>query len=235
MKKLLIIKNGSFTPAVREKYGDFEDFFLKMLGLNRDEVLICDAYRHEPLPSPEELKAIILTGSLSMVTENNQWSIDLTQWLQKIFDEPIPILGVCYGHQLLAQALGGVVEYHPQGMEFGTVNIELTEEGRKDSLLGLMPKRFIAHAVHAQTVVTLPAHAKLLAKNDFESHHSFVVNDRIWGIQFHPELTAAIMHDVVDELKGDHFKGHDIEQIHNSIKESPYGEILLKRFWKLAN
>lgn len=235
MKKLLIIKNGSFSPLTRKKHGDFEDYFLKNLGLNRKEVLLCNAYRQESLPQTKEIKAIILTGSLSNVTDNDQWSVNLIKWLQKIFHEQIPILGICYGHQILAHAMGGVVGYHPKGIEFGTVNIELTEEGRKDPLLGILPNQFSAHVAHSQTVVTLPRDAKILAKNNFEDNHSFVVNERIWGMQFHPEFSAAIMHDVTEELKNDYLKQYDIEQIHDSIKESPYGDILLKRFWNLVN
>lgn len=234
MKKLLIIKNGSFNPAVREKHGDFEDCFLKSLGLARDEVLICSAYLQEPFPSQKEIRAIILTGSVSNVTENNQWNIELTKWLQKIFDKSIPILGVCYGHQILAHAMGGLVEDHPKGMEFGTVNIKLTEDGKKDPLMSILQDEFPAHVIHSQTVVTLPPQAKILAKNDFENHHAFVVNDKIWGVQFHPEFTEAIMHDVADELINNGTKKCDIGQIHSSIKENSTGGKLLRRFWELV-
>lgn len=235
MKKLLIIKNGSFNPGIIEKYGDFEDYFFKGLGLRKDEVLICGAYLQEPFPDIECIKAIILTGSISNVTENNQWSINLTNWLQGVFDKPIPILGVCYGHQLLAHAMGGVVDYHPEGMEVGTVNIKLTENGKKDPLMGVLEDEFLAHVVHSQTVVTLPQKAKLLAGNDFESHHAFVVDDKIWGVQFHPEFTGDIMHEVVEGLKEKKDREYDIDAIHRSIKENSTGEILIKRFWELSN
>ena len=67
-----------------------------------------------------------------------------------------------------------------------------------------------------------------------EKHGDFVVNDKIWGVQFHPEFTEAIMHDVADELINNKTKQCDTEQIHSSIKENSTGEKLLRKFWELV-
>ena len=78
-----------------------------------------------------------------MVTEQDDWSIQLARWLKNTSALSIPTLGICYGHQLIAAAWGGTVDYHPGGKEVGTVNIELTEAGKNDVLLGSMPERFL--------------------------------------------------------------------------------------------
>jgi GMP synthase (glutamine-hydrolysing) len=159
----------------------------------------------------------------------------LAEWLRSIPAELLPVLGICYGHQLLAHAFGGEVGYHPQGVEIGEVGIELTEEGRKDQLLGCLPSSFPGYVTHAQTVIKLPVGAKLLAKNDFEPHHAFVIRDSMWGVQFHPEFTAAITRAYIDKQKPKLIQaGYDINKLLDNVQERGYGRALLRRFLELV-
>src|SRR5690625_7156962 len=80
------------------------------------------------------------------------------------------MLGVCYGHQLMAAAFGGHVDFHPEGRESGTLAVRLTETGRADALLRTLPERFYAHLTHAQSVLEAPSHAQVLAFNDHDAN-----------------------------------------------------------------
>src|SRR5690625_6734079 len=80
------------------------------------------------------------------------------------------MLGVCYGHQLMAAAFGGHVDFHPEGRESGTLAVRLTETGRADALLGTLPERFYAHLTHAQSVLEAPSDAQVLAFNDHDAN-----------------------------------------------------------------
>ncbi len=100
------------------------------------------------------------------------WSEVLAAWVAEAVPMGIPVLGVCYGHQLLAHALGGEVDYHPAGPEVGTVPVRLTPAARTDPLFARLPETFYAHATHAQSVLRLPAAAVHLAGNDYEPHHA---------------------------------------------------------------
>ncbi|MEL7568807.1 MAG: gamma-glutamyl-gamma-aminobutyrate hydrolase family protein [Bacillota bacterium] len=150
------------------------------------------AYLNKPAPELDDVSAIIITGSHSMVTDQDDWSMALCAWLRSHRSKCIPTLGICYGHQLISQAFGGQVDYYPQGKELGTVSIQLTEAGISDPLLGVLPRSFLGHVAHSQTVLQLPPGARILAKNDFEQHHAFVLDDCIWGVQFQPEFNAGI-------------------------------------------
>ncbi|WP_153726105.1 glutamine amidotransferase [Heliorestis convoluta] len=236
MKKLFIIKTGSTFSSICDKHGDFEDFITAQLEIDSQEVEVIHACTAEVFPPVMNSMGIIITGSHAMVTDQEPWMVKLAQWLQETVSARVPVLGICFGHQLLAHAFGGLVDYHPKGIEIGTVSIELTEEGRKDSLLGFLPSSFQGHVTHAQTVLQLPPGATLLAKNDFEPHHAFVLHDRIWGVQFHPEFTAEITYHYVQKQKDKLGKaGMNIETIEESIHDTVYGAQLLKRFLTIAS
>ncbi|ACV63640.1 glutamine amidotransferase class-I [Desulfofarcimen acetoxidans DSM 771] len=234
MKKLLIIKTGTTFPSIRETYGDFDDFIINQADISPAGVMVSAIYKDKFLPDYKDVSAVIITGSHSMITDNDNWSIYLSRWLRASVHESIPVLGICYGHQLLARAFGGYVDFHPGGKEIGTVNIELTEQGENDPLLSVLPKKFLGHVTHAQSVINLPVSGQLLAKNCFEGHHAFSINNNIWGVQFHPEFNAGITREYINEQAPCLIKeGYDINQLHNSVREHVYGKILLKRFWEL--
>lgn len=234
LKKILIIKTGDTFPFIRKEYGDFEDHVLRQMGLAAGEVLIASVHKGEKLPGLKEVSSIVISGSHSMVTEQEKWSVDLAQWLRNVREMPIPILGICYGHQLIADAFGGVVGYHPEGEEVGNIDIFLTEEGKKDSLLGILPEQFQGYATHAQTVLKLPPGAKLLAKNDFEPHHAFLVGDHIWGVQFHPEFNRGITCSYIEAQREElSQRGKDVDALLHQVAEHDYGRRLFHQFLRM--
>lgn len=186
-----IIKTGRTLLPLEQCFGDFEDWFQRPQdGVRYSVVAACD---NDQPPPPATYDRIIITGSPAMVTERAPWSEALVPWLKQAATARIPMLGVCYGHQLIAHAFGGSVDWHPHGREIGTVHIERLETAIDDPLLGNLPTRFPAHVSHAQSVITLPPEAIVLARNDFEPHHAYRIGTHIWGLQFHPEFDCDIM------------------------------------------
>jgi GMP synthase (glutamine-hydrolysing) len=102
-----------------------------------------------------------------------------------------PVLGVCFGHQLVAHALGGRVERNPRGREAGTGEIRLTDAGRRDPLFAGLPPVLEVQQTHTDHVASLPDSAEVLAVNDFTPVQAFAVGDLMRCVQFHPELDAA--------------------------------------------
>ena len=204
-------------------------------GRPASDVIVAPVYETKGLPSRKDISAVIITGSHAMVTDQDAWSLSLGAWLRRLSPKPVPVLGICYGHQLMAQAWGGSVGYHPAGREIGTVDIELTAAGRKDILLGAMPAVFPGHVTHAQTVLRLPPAARLLAGNQFEPHQAYVIGDCFWGVQFHPEFDRPVTCAYIEEQTAALIKeGRDVEKLQESVIEHDYGRELLRRFVALA-
>jgi GMP synthase (glutamine-hydrolysing) len=193
VRKFLIVQTGSTLPAVRMRHGDFPDWFRRGLGLPRGGVDVVRAHAGETLPDPRAYAAAIVTGSPAMVSERLAWSEAAAEWLRDAIAGGLPILGVCYGHQLLAHALGGRVDYHANGREIGTVAIERLPGAHDDPLLGTAPTRFDAHASHQQSVLDLPGKAVVLARSAHDPNHAVRYAPRVWGLQFHPEFSVEIM------------------------------------------
>ena len=140
-------------------------------------------------------------------------------------------MGVCYGHQLLAWAFGGVVGFHPGGREIGTIDLELTSEAASDVLFAKMPKQFSAQASHQQSVLSLPDGAVLLAKNSFDAHHAFRLGSSTWGVQFHPEFSAHVMSTYISERRDDITReGLDVEELLARVEATPVSASLLQQF-----
>lgn len=112
--KLVILKTGSTYPSLKARFGDFDRWFVRGLGGGLDISVVNVAAGESP-GHPEQWDGIVVTGSPAMVTDRETWSELTGTWLAQAVDQKVPLLGVCYGHQLLAHALGGEVGYHPRG------------------------------------------------------------------------------------------------------------------------
>ena len=235
MKPILIIKAGTTFKVTAQAFGDFEDWTIRGMGLSGEEVRIIAAYRNEPLPRDDSFSGVVVTGAHSMVTDHEPWSENLAKWIPQMIEQQIPILGLCYGHQLLAYATGGEVRNHSKGREIGTVKVKLNSAGAVDDLLKALPREFLAHVTHTQTVLRLPPDAELLASNSFEPHHAFRVGDCAWGVQFHPEFDANIMRSYIDEQSQELGReGQDISTLRSEVVETPHATAVLERFASLG-
>ena len=235
MSSLLILKTGSTYPAIRQSVGDFEDWFLRRLEGETVPVVIRDVTRDGPPESAEGWLGVVVTGSPAMVTDRAAWSEDTAGWLVSAIAREVPVLGVCYGHQLLAHAFGGRVGFRDQGRESGTFAVSLTDAGRDDPLTGQLPHQFAAHLTHAQSVLDLPPDATLLACSDGEPHQAFRIGRHAWGVQFHPEFDGQIMRGYLDTQSADlASEGQDPDALIAGVSETPQASSLLARFVRYA-
>jgi len=115
MKKLCIIKAGTTYSSTLQDFGDFEDWVQAGVAPSGVEVLVIDVVAGEVLPEPDHCCGVIVTGSHAMVTDNHPWSMAIEAWILLLVERNVPFLDICYGHQLLGRALGGVVGYNPGG------------------------------------------------------------------------------------------------------------------------
>lgn len=234
MKRVVILKTGSTYPAIAETFGDFEDWFIAGLSSELDLTVVNVSGDDSP-GEVSQWDGIVVTGSPAMVSEREPWSERTAQWLADAVGQGKPVLGVCYGHQLLAHALGGKVGYHPEGRESGTFEVRLNEQAVNDPLLGSLPKAFPAQLTHLQSVLELPATATLLASSDHEPHQAFRVGDCAWGVQFHPEFNAPIMRSYLEvQTPALREEQLDARALIDGVQDTPIASSLLRRFSDLV-
>ena len=235
-KPLLIIKTGSTIEYLRPTHGDFDDWFLAALPLERTRVLICSVEHDETLPRPSDVGSVIVTGSPAMVSDRASWSEKTAHWLAAAVPTGLPILGVCYGHQLIAHALGGRVGPNPKGREIGTIAVSLTTEAEKDTLLGNIGPIISVQETHVESVLDLPPGAVRLAESELDCNQAFRIGRNTWGFQFHPEFGPTILKAYVAHRRPTlEEEGIDVDALLASIEETPIGNKILRRFAHLIN
>jgi GMP synthase (glutamine-hydrolysing) len=235
-KPLAIFKVGSTWPAMAARHGDFEDWLRRGLGKEAEpHIAVVPVADGAPLPAPEHLAGAIITGSHAMVTDRPAWSEALAHWLRQAVPAGLPVLGICYGHQLLAHALGGEVADLAPEPEVGTICVALTEASRDDPLFHDLPPRFPAHASHVQSARRLPDNAVHLARSQREPHHAFRVGPRAWGVQFHPEFDTEAMGAYVRRwAEKPNAPKRDWAAVQAGVEDTPAAAEITRRFARLA-
>lgn len=233
-KPFLILETGQPVPTLR-RHGRFPHWIRVAAGLPADAAVVVNVEAGERLPGCEGFAGVLITGSGAMVTERRDWSERSAQWLRDAAHAGVPLFGICYGHQLLAHALGGEVDYNPSGREMGTVAIELHADAAHDPLFGGLPMQFPAQATHLQSVLRTPEGATVLARSAQDGCHAFRWGQAAWGVQFHPEFSLTHMRGYV-QAKHDALarEGRCARRLSRSLSATPHARHVLRRFVRHA-
>ncbi len=235
MLPLLIIKTGSSVPTLEPSFGDFEDWIAAQLDDIDVTLDVCRVDLDQPLPEIAEFSGAIVSGSSAMVTDRLEWSERTAKWLAEAVATDLPILGICYGHQLLAHALDGRVARNPSGREIGTVAVRLTGHAATDPLFGQLPTVIEVQETHSESVSTLPSGAVHLAESDLVPHQAFRIEDSAWGVQFHPEFSRTIIRGYLESRReAIESEGIDVDRLIREAKETPFGRQILRRFAEIV-
>jgi GMP synthase (glutamine-hydrolysing) len=229
-RPLLIVETGQPAPSLRRHRG-FPHWIRVAAGLPAGAVISVDVEAGEALPAHAGFAGIIITGSGAMVTECRDWSERTADWLRHAAHDGAAIFGICYGHQLLAHALGGQVGDNPNGREMGTLPVAMLPAAAEDPLFAGLPQPFAAQITHLQAVLEMPDEAVLLATTDLDAFHAFHWRERAWGVQFHPEFSSTHMRGYVharrDALARE---GFDPVRVLREIRAAPHARRVLRRF-----
>lgn len=233
-RRFLIIETGQPVPSLR-RHGRFPHWIRVAAGLSADEATAVNVEAGEPLPFLTGLTGVIVTGSSAMVTDRHDWSERSADWLRAALTAETPILGICYGHQLLAHALGGEVDYNPSGREMGTVAVDLHAHASDDPLFAPLPKRFDVQVSHLQSVLRPPTGATVLARSDQDDCQAFRWRDHAWGLQFHPEFSVDHMRGYVHARREAlQREGQCHQRMARNVKPTPQARGVLRRFARHA-
>ncbi|MFO0757564.1 MAG: glutamine amidotransferase [Byssovorax sp.] len=189
-KTITILRTGEPVPQVIERRGQFHDLIASSIGdAFSGDYRVIDL-RTGDLPDPRSTSAFVITGSAANVPTREPWMLRAEAYLRAVVAAETPTFGICFGHQILAQALGGEVQKNPRGREMGTVPIERTAD---DWIFEGVPRVFEANVTHIDTVARLPEGAVALARSPMEDAHAIRFSETCYGVQFHPEIDGEVM------------------------------------------
>jgi GMP synthase (glutamine-hydrolysing) len=230
--RLIVLRAGDAAPQVAERHGQFFEWIRREVGGTWEgEWLEHDVRTGAPMPALEDAAGFVITGSSSSVTERAPWMLRAEADIRRIAEAGKPLFGICFGHQLVAQALGGQVAKNPRGREIGTKEVRILGHEPRDPMLREHAPTFRANHTHVDSVVKLPPGARLLAETALEPHAAYAVGDSIKCVQFHPEVDGAAMRGYLEARA--HLieaEGIDLAPILAAVGDAPEGAETLRNF-----
>lgn len=234
MRQLLLIQTGEAPESIHVRFGGFADWFHQAMRIEPERMRTVQVAAGELLPDPDTIAGAVITGSASMVTDRADWSERTAGWIRDAIEAQTPLFGVCYGHQLMAYALGGSVGWLPAGREIGTRTI--TRRGRDPGgWLAALPATFPAHTTHRQSVLEPPPGVEVIASSELDPHQFLRYAPHALSTQFHPEFSAAVMRAYID-ARADVLReeGFDVGALRTDARETEAARTLLARFAQAA-
>ncbi len=179
--------------------GDYDRWFRRAVGIGSGvQFDVHQTYKRQALPkSARGYDAVVMSGSPSSVRELEPWMSRAAEFMIEAAEGGTPVLGVCFGQQLLGHALGGRVIRNPKGREIGSIEVKLNARGRKDPLFTGFPESFAIQCTHEDIVVDLPRSVDVLASNDNTFVQAIGYGRNLRGVQFHPELPVDGMKSLI--------------------------------------
>ena len=187
--RLGILQADHVDPGPRSRFGDYPQMFAGTLGgaLGKDAAFEFYDVRGGHYPRcVDDCDGYLITGSRASVYNDEPWIARLTDFVRELNEVRARTVGICFGHQLIAHALGGVVERASVGWGVGVHAWEVIGD-----LPWLRPRlgEIRLQASHQDQVGTLPDGALLLASSRFCPHAAFAVGDHLFALQGHPEFS----------------------------------------------
>tara|TARA_B100000029_G_C17463755_1_gene919479 strand:+ start:319 stop:1008 length:690 start_codon:yes stop_codon:yes gene_type:complete len=191
LKRVSILKCGPGIDEIRNVYGHASDWVAEIVSSYDNNININVINSYECI-QPDNDDAWIITGSSSSCYEDKDWIVELEFQIKRGYEVNKPILGICFGHQIIAQSLGGKVIKNPMGWELGSNKINITDYGKKSEIFNSIPNNNDYYFSHQDTVLDLPRNAIELAYNEM-GNQAYCIGEKIFGVQFHPEFSFDVM------------------------------------------
>ena len=189
-KEIIVISCGPGIDEVKNKYGHSYQWVQERSNVNSTIFHQSNAYKGE-FPKIEDGDGWIITGSAKSTYEDLEWIVELEILIRKAYQVQKPVLGICFGHQLIAQALNGVVKKNKKGWELGSAKITINQYGYNSPIFKNILQDDYFYMSHQDVVLKLPDNAIELASNAM-GNQAYSISNFIYGVQFHPEFPYVI-------------------------------------------
>ncbi len=227
--KIGILQCDETREELRPLHGNYPDMFFRLLRPLR-EGLTFEVYRVQALEYPEtpdECDGYIITGSKHSVYEDEPWVRTLAEQVRHLYQAKAPLLGICFGHQMIAHALGGKTEKATQGWGVGVQTYQVSQH---DTWMSPDLDTFSIVASHQDQVTQLPPDAELMGHNAFCPHAMFRIGKQVLAFQGHPEFEKAYSLDLMklrEELLGAEVFAEGVRSLEKPLQSWEVGTWML--------
>lgn len=201
-KQFGILKAGETNERLVRQYGEYPEMFVSLLGYVADHTNFrAWSMMEGKMPdSPQDCDAWIVTGSKHGVYDPLPWIEPGCEFVRSCIEANVPVLGVCFGHQLLAKAMGGRVEKSERGWTLGrqTYNVVARPDWMEDA-----PEQISFRSIHQDQIVEPPPGATLVARSDQCPYAMMAYGDCGFTIQAHPEFSVGFTRALYTLLRED--------------------------------
>ncbi|PCD77063.1 type 1 glutamine amidotransferase [Pseudothioclava arenosa] len=181
-----ILQTGQMAESLRDSLGDYPDMFRALLAERGFEFR---DYHVEAMEFPADVHDCdgwLITGSRHGAYEDHPFIAPLEEFIRRAYAEAVPMVGICFGHQIIAQALGGKVEKFPGGWSVGPQDYAFGDETIR------------LNAWHQDQVVARPEGACVVGSSDFCENAALIYGERAFTVQAHPEFSDAVVEGLMD-------------------------------------
>ena len=181
-----ILQCGQSPAQLKDDLGDYPDMFVRLLDGRGFEFRNWHVEAMEFPDSVHDADGWLLTGSRHGAYEDHDFIPPLEEFIRRAYSDGVPMVGICFGHQIIAQALGGKVAKYSGGWAVGAQDYDFG--GRPVTL----------NAWHQDQVVTVPQDAQVAGRNAFCENAALIYGDRAYTVQAHPEFGDAFIQGLMD-------------------------------------
>jgi GMP synthase (glutamine-hydrolysing) len=186
--KIGILQTGMAPDDMAAQTGEYPEMFERLLAGHGFEFQTYNVLKGDIPNRADAADGWLITGSKFGAYEDHPWIAPLEDLIRKIYAAKIPLIGVCFGHQIIAQALGGKVEKYKDGWRIGATAYKV--KGHADPV--------VLNAWHQDQVVDLPKDATVLGSSDYCKYAVLAYGDKVLTVQPHPEFSADFIEGLID-------------------------------------
>jgi len=233
--KVTIFQAGLVPEKIRDQFPTYGEMIADLIGGEPGQFQFetISLLEGDLVPAIEDVEAIVISGSAFGVYDQTDWMDPLRDLIRAAYESDIPTIGICFGHQLIADALGGTVEKSSKGWGLGRHTYQIQN---RPAFMASGPDTQTFSVVHQDQVVVPPRSATVVGGNSFTPNAMLAYENGVaFSLQAHPEFEDSYTKELFDQRKGHAFSVEQGDAAKNEIKGSNHNALLGECFRLLLN